>query len=219
MNQHSWLVVWLPFFIFPLRLGTSSSPLTNIFQRGGPTTNQIESTWINNELGQYFLRYFGSLSLCLNFLEHHQSAGALAEFHCFSRDHGESPSEWIIWESWWGIGSRTAGEWSWEWRWMRLGRFRAPGFQPSRHHRASSLKPEAVKSRQASVEKCFDIQIDVKMGQRYHPQSCSSSFRNPRVSRYKRNISTRSGWTIKGLSMILWPQRSLGNEHSQRMIL
>ena len=29
------------FFIFPLILGMSSSQLTNIFQRGGPTTNQL----------------------------------------------------------------------------------------------------------------------------------------------------------------------------------
>ena len=34
----NWLVVWLPFFIFPWILGMSSSHLTNsiIFQRGGP---------------------------------------------------------------------------------------------------------------------------------------------------------------------------------------
>ena len=34
------LVVWLPFFIFPKKLGISSSQLTHIFQMGGPTTNQ-----------------------------------------------------------------------------------------------------------------------------------------------------------------------------------
>ena len=35
-----WLVVWNINFIFPLILGMSSSQLTHIFQRGGPTTNQ-----------------------------------------------------------------------------------------------------------------------------------------------------------------------------------
>ena len=40
MTMTIWLVVWLPFFIFPLILGMSSSQLTNIFQRGSPTTNQ-----------------------------------------------------------------------------------------------------------------------------------------------------------------------------------
>ena len=39
----TWLVVWLPFFIFPLILGISHHPnwRTHIFQRGGPTTNQV----------------------------------------------------------------------------------------------------------------------------------------------------------------------------------
>ena len=40
MEVFIWLVVWLPFFIFPLILGMSSSQLTHIFQRGGSTTNQ-----------------------------------------------------------------------------------------------------------------------------------------------------------------------------------
>ena len=33
-------MVWLPFFAFSHILGISSSQLINIFQRGGPTTNQ-----------------------------------------------------------------------------------------------------------------------------------------------------------------------------------
>ena len=37
---HNWLVVWLPFFIFPEILGISSSQLTFIFFRGVQTTNQ-----------------------------------------------------------------------------------------------------------------------------------------------------------------------------------
>ena len=36
-----WLVVWLPFFIFPLILGLLIIPIdVHIFQRGGSTTNQ-----------------------------------------------------------------------------------------------------------------------------------------------------------------------------------
>ena len=36
-----WLVVWLPFFIFPY-IGNVIIPIDfHIFQRGGPTTNQI----------------------------------------------------------------------------------------------------------------------------------------------------------------------------------
>ena len=35
-------MVWLPFFIFPLILGNKIIPIDfHIFQRGGPTTNQI----------------------------------------------------------------------------------------------------------------------------------------------------------------------------------
>ena len=43
-----WLVVWLPFFIFPEILGISNHPnwRSHIFQRGGPTTNQVNmSIW------------------------------------------------------------------------------------------------------------------------------------------------------------------------------
>ena len=39
LSQQGWLVVWLPFFIFPLTLGISSSQLTFIFFRGVQTTN------------------------------------------------------------------------------------------------------------------------------------------------------------------------------------
>ena len=35
-----WLVVWLPFFIFPIQLGIIIPIDFHIFQRGGPTTNQ-----------------------------------------------------------------------------------------------------------------------------------------------------------------------------------
>ena len=43
--DHNWLVVWLPFFIFPLILGCDYHPnwRSHIFQRGGPTTNQVSS--------------------------------------------------------------------------------------------------------------------------------------------------------------------------------
>ena len=40
-KMDTWLVVWLPFFMFPLILGIITSIDFHIFQRGGPTTNQI----------------------------------------------------------------------------------------------------------------------------------------------------------------------------------
>ena len=41
----TWLVVWLPFFIFPYILGMSSSQLTFLFFRGVQTTNQLPIQW------------------------------------------------------------------------------------------------------------------------------------------------------------------------------
>ena len=46
-----WLVVWLPFFVFPEILGSFHHPnwRTHIFQRGGPTTNQSSlSNWMGH---------------------------------------------------------------------------------------------------------------------------------------------------------------------------
>ena len=49
---HDWLVVWLPFFIFPY-IGLLIIPIDfHIFQRGGPTTNQMTMwnhhvEWVN----------------------------------------------------------------------------------------------------------------------------------------------------------------------------
>ena len=43
IEDKNWLVVWLPFFIFPLILGCFHHPnwRSHIFQRGGATTNQM----------------------------------------------------------------------------------------------------------------------------------------------------------------------------------
>ena len=44
-----WLVVWLPCFIFPLILGIIIPIDFHIFQRGGPTTNQLWKFFTNHE--------------------------------------------------------------------------------------------------------------------------------------------------------------------------
>ena len=50
-----WLVVWLPFFIFPYDLGMSSSQLTNsiIFQRSGQKNHQPVFTWPSSHCHGY----------------------------------------------------------------------------------------------------------------------------------------------------------------------
>ena len=44
-----WLVVWLPCFIYPLILGIIIPIDFHIFQRGGPTTNQLWFFFTNHE--------------------------------------------------------------------------------------------------------------------------------------------------------------------------
>ena len=55
--NHFWLVVWLPFFIFPY-IGFIIIPIDfHIFQRGGPTTNQLKNCQNGNSIenGHLFL--------------------------------------------------------------------------------------------------------------------------------------------------------------------
>ena len=48
-NLH-WLVVWLPFFIFPLILGMSSSQLTNSYSSGGwPNHQPVQIAFLGDE--------------------------------------------------------------------------------------------------------------------------------------------------------------------------
>ena len=67
-QHHNWLVVWLPFFIFPLILGMSSSQLTySYFSEGWrKTTNQINNPqvitipwWFKHPHGRYSHPWLG----------------------------------------------------------------------------------------------------------------------------------------------------------------
>ena len=54
ISTYNWLVVWWNInFIFPLILGISSSQLTHIFQRGGPTTSQMKSLSQLSQRGKF----------------------------------------------------------------------------------------------------------------------------------------------------------------------
>ena len=62
----TWLVVWLPFGLFSHMLGMSNHPnwRTHIFQRGGPTTNQILTVLPDHSSGDHR----GAVGRCWSFL-------------------------------------------------------------------------------------------------------------------------------------------------------
>ena len=98
----SWLVVWLPFFIFPY-IGLLIIPIdVHLFQRGGPTTNQFPISGFHGNFHWRCEKLSWDFSLDCNIWESHGNASGEYHGNITTRYHGDKP--WMM--DWMEIRSR-----------------------------------------------------------------------------------------------------------------